>query len=159
MLAAVAAGYLLVMRRPDSLFGPVMWAEDGVILFKGAYDHGASSLFDGYNGQFLFVQHAVASLASPLPGRVATGDLRDRRPDRDGRFVQLGAQRPVGHTDLVSRPCRVPLRAGVHAGHGRGERDVDELPLVARRRRPRHRLPLRPTAARGPRAASSRSSR
>ena len=66
-LAAGAALYLLVLRRPDSLFAPTMWAEDGVVFFKGAVDHGASSLFDGYNGQFLVLQRTVALVAEPLP--------------------------------------------------------------------------------------------
>ena len=147
-LAAGAALYLLVLRRPDSLFAPTMWAEDGVIFFKGAVDHGASSLFDGYNGQFLLLQRTVALVAEPLPvawqpAIYAVVAL----------LVTVGScswvLSALGHADLVPGARGLSVRLGVHAGHGGGHRHADELPLVARGRRPRHRLPHRPTAATG----------
>ena len=125
-----------------------MWAEDGVIFFKGAVDHGAGSLFDGYNGQLLLLQRTVALVAEPLPVAwqpaiyavvallVTVGSCS---------WVLSG----VGACRSRSRARGLSVRVGVHAGHGGGHRHADELPLVARGRRPRHRLPHRPTAATG----------
>ena len=57
VLAAVAAAaYLLVMRRPDSLTSPTLWAEDGTIYFSGAIQNGARSLLTGYAGQLFLAE-------------------------------------------------------------------------------------------------------
>ena len=39
--AVAVAGALLVLRRPDAVFHAQFWAEDGVVWFADAYNHGA----------------------------------------------------------------------------------------------------------------------
>jgi hypothetical protein len=50
--AVAATGALLVLRRPDAVFHAQFWAEDGVVWYADAYNHGAlrALLFarDGY---------------------------------------------------------------------------------------------------------------
>src|SRR5664280_1289933 len=51
-LAIAVTGALLVLRRPDAVFHAQFWAEDGVVWYADAYNHGAlrALLFarDGY---------------------------------------------------------------------------------------------------------------
>ena len=63
----IVAAYVYVLRQPAFITAPAFWAEDGNIYFKGAVEHGLSSVFDPYNGQVFIFQRIVALLAAPLP--------------------------------------------------------------------------------------------
>jgi hypothetical protein len=68
-LAIAVTGTLLVWRRPDAVFHAQFWAEDGVVWYADAYNHGAwrALLFarDGYL-QLLPRLAAAAALWVPL---------------------------------------------------------------------------------------------
>lgn len=68
-LAVTLTGTLLVLRRPDAVFHPQLWAEDGVVWFADAYNHGTlrALLFarDGYLQVFPRLV-AAAALWAPL---------------------------------------------------------------------------------------------
>lgn len=63
----LAGAYVYVMRQPSILTFPGLWAEDGTLFFKGAYEHGFGVLFEPYNGQVFVFQRIVAALIAPLP--------------------------------------------------------------------------------------------
>ncbi len=69
VLAIAVTSALLVLRRPDAIFHAQLWAEDGVVWFADAYNHGAlrALLFarDGYLQLFPRLVAAV-SLWVPL---------------------------------------------------------------------------------------------
>ena len=65
MLAA--ATYIYVWRQPHILTSPTFWAEDGLIFFKGAFEHGLGAVLTPNNGQLWLFQRIVAGLAIPLP--------------------------------------------------------------------------------------------
>lgn len=58
-------------RRPDALFHPQFWAEDGSEWLQGAYNHGWSALFTTYDGYLNLFPRLVAALAVHLPLRWA----------------------------------------------------------------------------------------
>jgi hypothetical protein len=68
-LAIAVTGTLLVLRRPDAVFHAQFWAEDGVVWYADAYNHGGlrALLFarDGYL-QLLPRLAAAAALRVPL---------------------------------------------------------------------------------------------
>ena len=69
VIAIAVTSALLILRRPDAVFHAQLWAEDGVVWFADAYNHGAlrSLLFarDGYLQVFPRLVAAV-SLWVPL---------------------------------------------------------------------------------------------
>src|ERR1035437_5706022 len=69
VIAIVVTSALLVLRRPDAVFHAQFWAEDGVVWYADAYNHGAlrALLFarDGYL-QLLPRLGAAAALWVPL---------------------------------------------------------------------------------------------
>ncbi|MHB8717870.1 MAG: hypothetical protein ACYDAC_03115 [Candidatus Dormibacteria bacterium] len=50
MAALMAAAAFMVGRRPDALFNPQFWAEDGAIWFSQQYNHGIAALLLPYAG-------------------------------------------------------------------------------------------------------------
>jgi len=62
----LALAVSLVIRRPDALFHPQFWAEDGNLLFYQQF-YGESSLLKPYAGYLLLIPRAVARLADLFP--------------------------------------------------------------------------------------------
>jgi hypothetical protein len=61
---------LLVLRRPDVITSPKLWAEDGAIFMKDAYlRHGYQTLFAPYSGVVLVVPRIWAEVTTLLPVR------------------------------------------------------------------------------------------
>lgn len=59
---------ILVLRRPDALFNPQFWAEDGVIWYADAYRLGGiHSLLLSYAGYCNFAARLVAALVQSFP--------------------------------------------------------------------------------------------
>jgi len=56
----VAVAFILFLRKPDALFFPQFWAEDGAIFFKQAYETGLSSFITPYAGYLHFIPRCVA---------------------------------------------------------------------------------------------------
>lgn len=68
LLLFVACVAVVVLRRPDAVFNPQFWAEDGKIWFANAHDLGAwRSLFMAQNGYLQTVSRLVAAVATVLP--------------------------------------------------------------------------------------------
>ena len=68
----IVAFILAVSRRPDVVFHPQFWAEDGEIWYANAYNHGiVSTLFQTYAGYFALIHRLVADLSLALPLRLA----------------------------------------------------------------------------------------
>lgn len=64
------AGAVVVSRRPDAVFVPQLWAEDGVEFFATAYNGGPfNALFLPYAGSLQTVQRLAAAIACLLPLR------------------------------------------------------------------------------------------
>ncbi len=67
-LAGIAAGVLIVSRRPDALFAPQFWGEDGAVWYAQAYNHGAlRALFTPSTGYLVTVARLAASIAVLFP--------------------------------------------------------------------------------------------
>jgi hypothetical protein len=67
LFAGVAA---LVLRRPDVLMSPKLWAEDGAIFMKDAYLRPVyKTVFTPYSGYVLVVPRLWAALTTTLPVR------------------------------------------------------------------------------------------
>ncbi len=63
---------VIVSRRPDALFNPQFFAEDGTVWFANAYTMGwLQSLFHSQNGYFQTLPRLAASLALAAPLRYA----------------------------------------------------------------------------------------
>ncbi len=63
---------VLITRRPDAIFHPQFWAEDGTIFFSQAYNQGwVHAMYRPYNGYFHAIPRIVASLALLVPLRLA----------------------------------------------------------------------------------------
>jgi hypothetical protein len=66
--AVVATGALLVLRRPDAVFHAQFWAEDGVVWYSDAYNHGAlKALLFVRDGYLQLFPRLVAAAAQWLP--------------------------------------------------------------------------------------------
>jgi hypothetical protein len=62
---------LLVLRRPDVLTSPKLWAEDGAIFMKDAFlQHGYRALLAPYSGVVLVVPRLWAEFTTVLPVRL-----------------------------------------------------------------------------------------
>ncbi len=59
----VLAGLILFLRRPDALFNPQFFAEDGPIFFLGAYIFGLKAVLMPYGGYLHVVPRLVAWMA------------------------------------------------------------------------------------------------
>jgi len=67
-LGISAAGALVIVsRRPDAIFNPQFWAEDGTIWYAEAHAHGLRSLLSPYLGYFQTLPRVVAVAAQILP--------------------------------------------------------------------------------------------
>ncbi len=62
-LTLLACAAILAARRPDALFNPQFWAEDGTHFFHPAWDQGWSVLFAQYAGYLHTVPRLVAACA------------------------------------------------------------------------------------------------
>lgn len=71
VVGLVGAWFVVVSRRPDALFHPQLWAEDGAVWLQGAYNHGWSVLFTTHAGYLNLFPRLVAALAVHLPLRWA----------------------------------------------------------------------------------------
>ena len=59
---------LLVLRRPDAIFHPQLWAEDGVVWFADAYNHGAlKALLFARDGYLQLFPRLVAAVSLWVP--------------------------------------------------------------------------------------------
>lgn len=63
----VVAFLLIVSRRPDALFNPQFFAEDGAFFYTAAYQHGLHSLLISYGGYLHTVLRLAALLAQLFP--------------------------------------------------------------------------------------------
>ena len=64
----VIAGALIISRRPDAIFHPQFWAEDGRVWFAEAYNLGwFSALFRTWTGYFLTLPRLAAAFALLVP--------------------------------------------------------------------------------------------
>ena len=68
-IAAIAVtSSLLVLRRPDAVFHPQLWAEDGVVWFADAYNHGGlRALFFARDGYLQLFPRLVAAVSLWVP--------------------------------------------------------------------------------------------
>jgi hypothetical protein len=64
---STAGTLIIVSRRPDALFNPQFWAEDGTIWYAEAHAHGLRSLLSPYLGYFQTLPRVVAVAAQILP--------------------------------------------------------------------------------------------
>ncbi len=68
VIAVAVTTALLVLRRPDAVFYPQLWAEDGVVWFADAYNHGAlRALLFARDGYLQVFPRLVAALALWAP--------------------------------------------------------------------------------------------
>jgi hypothetical protein len=58
---------LIVLRRPEAIFHPEFWAEDGVYWYQQAYKIGFSSIFMPENGYLQSISRLVALISQPFP--------------------------------------------------------------------------------------------
>ena len=66
-LAALAAAAVVIARRPDAVTHAQFYAEDGVVWFASAYNHGGLSNFlTPYNGYLQTLSRLAAALFVPL---------------------------------------------------------------------------------------------
>jgi hypothetical protein len=63
----VVAFLLVVSRRPDALFNPQFFAEDGALFYTAAYQYGLHSLLISYGGYLHTVLRLAALLAQLFP--------------------------------------------------------------------------------------------
>mgnify|MGYP001626234650 CR=1 FL=1 len=59
--------FLIVLRRPEAIFHPEFWAEDGVFWYQQAYNIGFSSIFTPENGYLQSISRLVALISQPFP--------------------------------------------------------------------------------------------
>ncbi len=59
--------FIIVLRRPEAIFHPEFWAEDGFFWYKQAYDIGFPSIFFPENGYLQSASRLVAIISQPLP--------------------------------------------------------------------------------------------
>ena len=68
VLAIAATIALLVLRRPDAVFHAQLWAEDGVVWFADAYNHGAlRALLFARDGYLQIFPRLVAAVSMWVP--------------------------------------------------------------------------------------------
>lgn len=68
VLVFIAAFSIVVSRRPDILFNPQFWAEDGTVWYAHAYNFGiAYSIFSPFNGYFQTISRLTAAVAQLFP--------------------------------------------------------------------------------------------
>ncbi len=58
---------LVVLRRPEAIFHPEFWAEDGVFWYQQAYNSGFLSIFTPENGYFQTISRIVALISQLFP--------------------------------------------------------------------------------------------
>jgi hypothetical protein len=56
-----------VLRRPEAIFHPEFWAEDGVFWYQQAYKIGFLSIFTPENGYLQSISRLVALISQPFP--------------------------------------------------------------------------------------------
>jgi hypothetical protein len=67
-LAIAVTGILLVLRRPDAVFHAQFWAEDGVVWYADAYNHGAlRALLFARDGYLQLLPRLAAAVALWVP--------------------------------------------------------------------------------------------
>jgi hypothetical protein len=68
VLAIATTTALLILRRPDAVFHAQLWAEDGVVWFADAYNHGAlRALFFARDGYLQVFPRLVSAIAVWVP--------------------------------------------------------------------------------------------
>jgi hypothetical protein len=66
--AIAVTSALLILRRPDAVFHAQLWAEDGVVWFADAYNHGAlRALFFARDGYLQLFPRLVAAVSLWVP--------------------------------------------------------------------------------------------
>ncbi len=58
---------VVILRRPDAILHPELWAEDGVLWYTQAYNSGFLSLFMPENGYLQTISRIAALVAQPFP--------------------------------------------------------------------------------------------
>ncbi|WP_123101538.1 hypothetical protein [Acidithiobacillus sulfuriphilus] len=58
---------VVILRRPDAILHPELWAEDGVLWYTQAYNSGFPSLFMPENGYLQTISRIAALAAQPFP--------------------------------------------------------------------------------------------
>ncbi|ALF53614.1 hypothetical protein ACX27_13440 [Nostoc piscinale CENA21] len=72
LLIFILAFVLLITRRPDAIFNPQFWAEDGSIFYAQAYNNGIiKSLFSPFAGYLNIVPRLTAAFSTILPLKAA----------------------------------------------------------------------------------------
>ncbi len=66
----VACAVVLLLRRPDLIATPQLYAEDGLIFFRDAILSGLPSLLAPYAGYHHLIPRAIALIASPFPAAI-----------------------------------------------------------------------------------------
>ena len=69
-VVATLAAALAILRRPDAIFRPEFWAEDGALWWQDAYNHGWASLAEVTAGYYQTLSRLVGVMAQYF-------DLRD----------------------------------------------------------------------------------
>lgn len=68
----IVALLVIISRRPDAVFNPQFWAEDGTIFYAESYNNGSwQSLFSTYAGYLHAVPRLTAAFAMYFPLKVA----------------------------------------------------------------------------------------
>jgi hypothetical protein len=68
VLVFIDAFAIIILRRPDAIFHPQFWAEDGFVWYANAYNLGGiHSLFLPMNGYFQTTSRLVAALSQIFP--------------------------------------------------------------------------------------------
>lgn len=63
---------IIISRRPDAIFNPQFWAEDGAVWYAQAYHYGPlKALFFPHNGYLQSISRITAAFAQILPLRAA----------------------------------------------------------------------------------------
>ena len=66
-IAPLTITALIISRRPDAMFCPQFWAEDGAVWYADAYNKGATALLLPHNGYFQMLPRLIAMLAQYVP--------------------------------------------------------------------------------------------
>ncbi len=66
VIVGLISGFVLFVRKPDSLVNPQLWAEDGVIFFQQQLELGLGAIFTPYNGYLHLAPRLVAAFADRL---------------------------------------------------------------------------------------------
>jgi hypothetical protein len=66
ILVFLVSSVLIIARMPNRVFEGYLWAEDGPIFLKAAFENGASSIFTPYAGYLSLTTRLIAYLQSTL---------------------------------------------------------------------------------------------